>query len=259
MPGVFRSLPGSSAGAAQFGERPHTWSSFRLPPCVVSALSAPHSGDHLIVDPDVVLEKAVGFACKYCGSGRLRRSGAIKHAASRKHRAKASRLGQGHGAVSAPALAKYSFPTSTDEQRVDSTELGSEQGMWEQDTYPTPGRAIGSFRPPENDPAVILAAMGIPATPHVVQAAQVSGFVDYVETIQADTHVRFSGYRSLARQGLLEDPDMKERPGLLRYHITHARMIEVLLEEMTMLKEAVLELSATDLKINQASRKKIQK
>ncbi|KDE06081.1 hypothetical protein MVLG_03631, partial [Microbotryum lychnidis-dioicae p1A1 Lamole] len=80
---------------------------------------------------------------------------------------------------------------------------------------PRQGRATGSFRQREDDPAVILAALGIPATPHVVQIAQ----------------------------GLLEDPDMKERPGLLRYHITHSRMIEALLEEMTKLKEAVVKLS----------------
>ncbi|SGY32115.1 BQ5605_C002g01321 [Microbotryum silenes-dioicae] len=90
------------------------------------------------------------------------------------------------------------------------------------------GRATGSFRPREDDPAVILAALGIPATPHVVQIAQ----------------------------GLLEDPDMEERPGLLRYHITHSRMIEALLKEMTKLKEAVAKLSVTDLKICASFRKR---
>ncbi|KDE03250.1 hypothetical protein MVLG_06244 [Microbotryum lychnidis-dioicae p1A1 Lamole] len=150
----------------------------------------------------------------------MRRSGAIKHAASRKHRVNVPRLGHEHEAASAPALAKYSFLDSTDEHEVDNTELGSEQGMWEQNTCPTPGRAIGSSGPPENDPGAILAAMGIPATPHVVQCAQ----------------------------ALLEDPDIKERPGFLRYLISQARSSEVILEEMVKLKEEVA-------KLQEASRK----
>ncbi|SGZ18415.1 BQ5605_C020g09183 [Microbotryum silenes-dioicae] len=227
------------------------------------------------MDPGVILEKdfviqsssvrsSIGFVCKYCGSGRMRRSGAIKHAASRKHRVNVPRLGHEHEAASAPALAKYSFLDSTDEHEVDNTELGSEQGMWEQNTCPTPGRAIGSSGPPENDPGAILAAMGIPATPHVVQCAQVSGFVDYVETIYAATHVRFSGYRYSIRQALLEDPDIKERPGFLRYLISQARSSEVILEEMVKLKEEVaklqeasVKLSVTDLKRKAAIAAKI--
>ncbi|SGY53373.1 BQ5605_C006g03752 [Microbotryum silenes-dioicae] len=114
------------------------------------------------MDPGAILEKdfviqtssvrsAIGFVCKYCGSGRLRRSGAIKHAASGKHQANVSGVGQGRGAVSAPALAKYTFLDSTDEQGVDSTELGCEQGVWEQDTYQTPSFDTEPYAASEED------------------------------------------------------------------------------------------------------------
>ncbi|SCV70390.1 BQ2448_1784 [Microbotryum intermedium] len=84
------------------------------------------------------IRSSFGYECRYCYSGRLRRSHALKHAASYKHHARTAALDDGHTTPSNPASLALFFPDSTDDQFMDNAEHKEEHFAWEPDMCPTP-------------------------------------------------------------------------------------------------------------------------